>query len=277
MLDILSVGNANIDIYPSGKKFPGGSANNFAVDSSKLGLKSGFLGFVGNDENGAFLINNLKANKVKSFIKIAEEKTGTVKILSRGFNKKFIKFLGANNNLKTLDLKPYLKIAGHVHLATPPIELLKQLPKGLSVSVDPGSKLSEHSISELKKYLANVRVFFATEAEAKNITEKSYKLAAEELVKAGVKIAVIKRESVGVHIKSRDGEFDLDYLKGEVVDATGGGDAFASAFIHGLVKSKNLKECAIMGLASSAYKIGKMGAQSAPDFKELESELEFSL
>ena len=117
MLDILSVGNANIDLYLKDKtvlKFPGGSANNFAVACSKLGLSTGFLGFVGNDLNGKTIIKNLKSNNVKSFIKIANEKTGTVKILSKGFNKKFVKLPGANNNLKTLDLENYFKLAKHI-------------------------------------------------------------------------------------------------------------------------------------------------------------------
>jgi ribokinase len=269
MLDILSVGNANIDLYPKKKKFPGGSADNFAVACAKLGLKSGFLGFVGNDNNGRILIKNLKDNNVKSFIKIAKDKTGTVKVLSRGFDKKFVKSIGANKNLKNLELKSYFKIAKHIHFATPPIELLRQIKPGLSVSVDSGSELSRHSIEKLRPYLKNVKIFFASESEAKKITSKDYKSAGIELLKAGVKMAVIKRKSVGVYVKTNGGEADFPYINSKMIDATGGGDAFASAFVSGLIRGKSIKESGNMGIISSHYKLQRMGAQNTPTLKEI--------
>jgi sugar/nucleoside kinase (ribokinase family) len=272
MLDIISVGNANIDIYSNGENFPGGSANNFAVACSKLGLKSGFLGFAGNDMNGKILINNLKKNKVKSFIKAIREKTGTVKILSKGFSKKFVKHLGANKNLKDLELKPYFRLTNHIHLATPPFELLKQLIPGLSISVDPGSELSKYSIEKLSPYLKNVKVFFASESEAKKITGKPYKLAALRILNAGVKIVAIKRKTVGVYVKSHKEEFTANYIKSKVVDATGGGDAFSSAFISALIKKKSLKEAAKWGIISSSIKLKKLGAQNTPNLSELKNE-----
>lgn len=268
MLDVLSIGNANIDIY-NNKQFLGGSANNFAVACAKLGLKSGFLGFVGNDKNGRLIINNLKKNNVKSFVKIVNEKTGTVKILSEGFNKKFEKIIGANENLKKLDLKPYLKEANHFHFATPPIELLKKIPFNLSVSVDSGSKLSEYSIKELKPYLKNVRIFFATEDELKKITNKSYKMAAKELIQIGVKIVAIKRKTTGVYIKSKDEECNINYINGKIVDATGGGDAFASAFLNGIILGKSLRRAGEDGIISSYYKIQRLGAQNSPKIKKI--------
>ncbi|MDD4352850.1 MAG: PfkB family carbohydrate kinase [Candidatus Nanoarchaeia archaeon] len=273
MLDILSIGNANADIYSNGKIFPGGSANNFAVACAKLGLKSGFLGIIGNDEKGTFLINNLKKNKVKSFIRISDKNTGTVKILSKGFNKKFIKSLGANEELKNLNLEPYLKLTKNIHLATPPIELLKQLPVGLNISVDPGKELSNYSITQLKPYLKNIKIFFATEDEAKKITGKDYDLAANELINLGVKIVAIKRNSAGIYVKTLKEEFSKDYIDSKIIDATGGGDAFASAFISALILKKSVKEAANWGLISSSIKLEKLGAQNTPSLIKLKNQV----
>lgn len=269
MLDILSIGNANIDSYPNGKKFCGGSANNFAVNSAKLGLKAGFLGFIGDDKEGETIEKNLKKINVKSLAIKSREKTGLVKILSIGFKKKFLKSLGANKNLKSLQLKNYFKLAKRIHLATPPIELLKQLTPGLKISVDSGSELSKHSITELAPFLKNVEIFFLNENEAKKISGSDCFIAAKKIIDAGVRIAVIKQESKGVIIKTINEEISLPYIKSKVVDATGGGDAFASAFIYGLIKGKSIKNAGILGLKSSAIKIGRMGAQSAPDLKDL--------
>jgi alpha-D-ribose-1-phosphate 5-kinase (ATP) len=269
MLDIISVGNANIDFYPNGKKFPGGSANNFAVACSKLGLNSGFLGFIGNDEYGKFLVDNFKKNKVKTFIKICDKLTGSVEILSKGFDKKFIKTIGANIHLKKIKLTPYFKLTNHIHLATPPIELLKQLTPGLSISVDSGSELSKYSIEKISPFLKNVKIFFANEFEAKKITKKNYKLAAKDFLKNGVKIVIIKRKTVGVYVKTKKKELIVPYFNSKIVDATGGGDAFASAFVTAIIKGKSIKQAAKWGLISSNYKIQKLGAQNTPNLNEL--------
>jgi sugar/nucleoside kinase (ribokinase family) len=269
MLDILSIGNANIDSYPDGKQFCGGSASNFAVGCAKLGLKAGFLGFIGNDKEGKMIEKCFKKNSVKSMLIESKEKTGSVKILSAGFRKKFSKSLGANINLKNLSLEKYLKISKRIHLATPPIELLKQLKPGLRISVDSGSELAKYSINELAPYLKNVEIFFLNESEAKKITGKDCLIAAKKIIEAGVKIAVIKKKSEGVLIKTINEEINLAYLESKVIDATGGGDAFASAFIYGLIKKKSIKDAGILGIKSSAMKIKKMGAQSTPYLKDL--------
>ncbi|MDD5054330.1 MAG: PfkB family carbohydrate kinase [Candidatus Nanoarchaeia archaeon] len=267
MLDVLSIGNANIDIYPGKEFFPGGSANNFAVNCARLGLKSGFLGFVGNDKNGKLIIGNLKKNKVKSFIKTIDEKTGTVKILSKGFKKKFEKSLGANKELKKLKLKPYFKTAKHIHLATPPIELLKQLTPELSVSIDSGSALSKYSLSTLEPYLKNISIFFANEAEAKKITGKECETAANDFLNAGIKIIVIKKAKTGIYIKTEKQEIKIKYLKAKIVDSTGAGDALASAFIQSMLKGKSIKEAGKAGIIFSTNKMKFLGAQSSQKTK----------
>jgi pseudouridine kinase len=269
MLDMLSIGNANIDYYPNGKRFCGGSASNFAVGYAKLGLKTGFLGFVGDDKEGKIIEKNFKKFNVSAILIKSKEKTGRVNILSIGFKKKFKKVIGANANLKHLILDKYFSLAKRIHLATPPIELLKQLKPGLKISIDSGSELAKYSLDELMPYLKNVEIFFLNENEAKKITGKGFLIAARKIIESGVKIAVIKRKSGGVFIKNQNEEINLPYIESKVVDATGGGDAFASAFIHGLIKGKSIKDAGILGIKSSAMKIKKMGAQSTPTIKEL--------
>ena len=78
-MDVIAVGNANLDLIATVDKlpgldekviihklqeFPGGSASNYAVSISRLGMKSGFIGRVGSDEQGRFLINSLKKDGV---------------------------------------------------------------------------------------------------------------------------------------------------------------------------------------------------------------------
>lgn len=275
-MDVLSVGNANVDLIINASSLkvsdgftvqPGGSACNFAVGCSRLGLKATFLGFVGHDSFAEKVVSSLEKEGVKSLVKRVSEHTGFVVVFTQKRFKKFFKYPGANTNLKSLKLKPYLNKAKHVHLATPPLELLKQV-KG-SVSVDPGSTLSNYQLDELKPYLRKVKVFFPNVEEACSITGLSYKKAAEALVKAGVEVVVVKRGRYGCYLRTRDESFSTKSLDYPVTDTTGAGDAFASAFISAYLKDKSLKEACKWGIISSNICVTRLGARNSATISEL--------
>ena len=106
-LDVVAVGNLNIDLICKMKRLPGrdekllmeefarrlgGGAANFAVACSKLGLRSGFIGCVGNDEFGREILEDLRREKVDtSHIGVVGAPTGLVFSFSRK-NKKIKKF-----------------------------------------------------------------------------------------------------------------------------------------------------------------------------------------
>lgn len=81
MYDIVVVGSINADLVfeadrrPNpgetliGKDFktvPGGKGANQAIAASRLGAKVAMMGCLGEDQNGIFLEENLKANKVET-------------------------------------------------------------------------------------------------------------------------------------------------------------------------------------------------------------------
>ena len=47
----------------------------------------------------------------------------------------------------------------------------------------------------------------------------------------------------------------------EAVDATGAGDLFAAAFLHGLVQGRDAEQCARMGCVTAAEIISHIGAR----------------
>jgi len=276
MYDVLSVGNANIDLIVNDDKLPkkpeffikpGGSACNFAVGCARLGLKSGFLGFTGKDEFGSIIRKNLIKEKVKPLIKVVKDQTGFVVVFTKKRFKKFLKFEGANKYLHDLKLKNYLSKTKHLHLATPPLSLLKQA-RG-SISVDPGSRLSRYKLDELKPYLKKIDIFFPNEEEAKIITGYSYKRAARELFEAGVNVSIVKLGKGGCYLVSKDEEFHTKNLGYPPIDTTGAGDAFASAFISAWHKGKSLREACEWAIISSNICVTKLGAQNSATLKEL--------
>lgn len=287
MFDVLSVGNANVDLIINSSNLKtsegfithsGGSACNFAVGCSRLGLKAAFLGFIGNDSFAERVVTSLESEGVKLLVKQVGEHTGFVVVFTEKRFKKFFKYQGANENLEKIRLKPYLGKAKHLHLATPPLSLLKQV-KGndgsknrmnkLSVSVDPGSTISKYKLDKLKPYLGRVKVFFPNVEEARSITGLSYKRAAQALVEAGVEVVVVKRGRYGCYLRTRDESFKTKSLDYPVTDTTGAGDAFASAFISAYLKGKSLREACKWGIISSNICVTKLGAQNSARISEL--------
>jgi len=278
MLDVLSVGNANVDLMINSKRvvtatpvlMPGGSACNFAVGCSRLGLDAGYLGFIGDDDFGRIITGALKKEGVTSLAKIVKQMTGFVLVFTYKRFKKFIKHVGANENLKSLVLKPYLSKSRHLHLATPPLELLKQVPSGLSVSLDPGATISSFKLGDLAPYLKNVKVFIPNEEEALMITgRRDYHLAAFDLVNAGVEIVIIKLGKGGCYLATKDECTKFRNINFRVFDTTGAGDAFCSAFISAWLKGKTLSEACKWAIISSNVCVTKLGAQQSATIKEL--------
>jgi len=75
---VIALGDANVDLIASDESLPargkeisirnaemhtGGSTANLAVASSRLGVKSGFIGKVGEDLFGHFLVKHLHCEK----------------------------------------------------------------------------------------------------------------------------------------------------------------------------------------------------------------------
>ena len=278
MLDVLSVGNANLDLIVNSRKvvtaapilMPGGSACNFAVGCARLGLNTGYLGFIGDDDFGHLITAALKKEGVNLLAKVVNKMTGFVLVFTHKRFKKFIKYVGANELLKTLILKPYLSKAKHLHLATPPIDLLKQIPNGLNVSLDPGATIASLKLSELTPYLKNIKFFIPNEEEALKITgRRNYRFAASDLLNAGIEVVVIKLGKGGCYLKTKYESVKFRNIDFPVFDTTGAGDAFCSAFISAWLKGKSLRDACRWAIISSNVCVTKLGAQQSATLKEL--------
>lgn len=85
-MKILSIGDNCIDHYVElGKKYPGGNALNFAIYALRYeNVDSDYVGVVGNDDNGRYLIKQIKENGVDTkHITVMEGATTVTKILIR--------------------------------------------------------------------------------------------------------------------------------------------------------------------------------------------------
>jgi sugar/nucleoside kinase (ribokinase family) len=114
------------------------------------------------------------------------------------------------------------------------MQLLDQLKNPKFVAADTMNCWIENQTDELKKLLQRINALILNEGEAKMLTKvDNLAIAAEELLKMGPKVIIIKKGSHGaIALESPDNWFTLPaYPTRNVKDPTGAGDAFAGALM----------------------------------------------
>jgi ribokinase len=282
---------ASLDYFPKvdGETFvgslevrPGGSAANFAVACSRLGLKSGFIGMIGDDSEGNYLREDLRKEGVDTSGVASTNvyPTGQVYIaLDREGKRMMFAFSGAANALDEKDINvKYIASSKFLHIADlknvkPLIAAAKKAQDAeTKVSLNPGELIAVQGYDEIKDLLSNVDVFISSRNEVNQIFRtENLEYAIKKVFKSGPEIAVITLGSEGcIAADSWEALHRVPAFKTEVVDTTGAGDAFCAGLLTKLVEGKGLIEAARFASAVAALKITRLGARSLPTRKEVE-------
>jgi len=272
MVELVVLGHVSIDtiVFPDGKKIemPGGAAAAVATSAALAGARVGLVTKVGEDFPREWLERLARYVDVKG-VQILPGRTIHIWVIYRedGSVESPVEMGVAERMGETPIPEDYLK-AELFHIAPiPPEEQLKVMEKleGRRVSLDFNPTYYEdyrRNPDLLRKLVSRSYAVFPNEREAELITGlKDARKAAEELYSWGTELVVITRGEKGVLIY--DGDFhEFPALPVKVVDPTGAGDAFAGAFLAGLVKGKTLEECARLGLERAREVLKKRGSWS---------------
>ena len=292
---MVSVGNANVDIFFVVDNFPkedqeviaiehyqryGGAGANVAVALAKLGLRTCFLGCVGNDELGLGFIKDLKRYCVDTtwIYKSNELNTGRVVILIKKDTgqKMMIAYRGANALLKAeIFPEKVFKEARHLHISSLPpnkaIDFIRRVKRyEKTVSYDPGSGITA-GLNSFIPLLRQIDILFLNKSELFTLTGvNDLRRALNILLCYGVKGIVVKLGKNGALYKDNKIEVKCPAFKvKKVVDTTGAGDAFDAGFLYGFLNKLTIKDSLTLGNAVAALKIRKKGARSSPTKNEL--------
>ncbi|MFX0096857.1 MAG: carbohydrate kinase family protein [Candidatus Hodarchaeota archaeon] len=303
-LDVISVGAALVDMIAMVERFPqaddevyvpdlrigsGGSAANFAVACSRLGLRTGFIGKIGEDFLGDQLIQDFKKEGVdiQGIIRTDEIHTGLCYIpVDPDGNRRMFAFSGAANILAPNDIKSsYIDSTRLLYVASlkniPVLESAAEHAKGknILVSLNPGALIAEQGFEKTKKLLSTTDIYISSMNEVErllDITEP--KEAIEKLLQLGITKVAITLGSEGCIVANNKEQHSVPNFKVDVVDTTGAGDAFTAGFISGLLRNLSLEECGRIGNASAALCITKVGARNGlPTLDQLNNFLEKNL
>ncbi|MCM3720074.1 aminoimidazole riboside kinase [Fictibacillus phosphorivorans] len=309
---IISLGEAVVDFIPTDEtnsmyyKRPGGAPANVAVGVARLGSESVFLGKVGDDVLGDFLIDTMKSYGVNAFhvSKTEEVRTGTVFVtLSENGKRSFDfyidpsadRFLEEKNIQASLFKDRKILHIGSISLIAEPsksatekaVKLAKE--NGMWVSFDPNLRLSLWKTPALARetilsMLPHADIVKLSEEELEFITGlKKVEEGIKILQQYNIPLLFITLGDDGSYVVTEEGGEYIPAKGVSAVDSTGAGDAYVSAILHqlnqynGTLETLTLDEAAdmaVFGSVSGALTVSSKGAMtSLPTLEQIKEEL----
>ena len=252
------------------RKAPGGSAANTINGLSNLGVETGFIGKIGQDEIGEFFKTDMLRSGIKPMLSIGKAPSGRALVfVTPDSERTFATYLGAAieltaNELVESDFKGY----GYFHIEGYLVQnhdLVRQAVKiakkhSLKISLDLASyNVVEQNMEFLDEIIREyVDIIFANQDEAKAFTGLDPQGALAEL--AGLcEIAIVKVGRKGSFIQKGQEVHKIGIIDAIPLDKTGAGDLYASGFIYGLINKYPLNICGEIGSILSGKVIEVVG------------------
>lgn len=269
-MDVTALGELLIDFTPCGisdagmrlfEQNPGGAPANVLCALSNLGLKTAFIGKVGEDMHGDFLKETLDNKGVCTKGLVADSDTFTTLAFvslsetgERSFS--FSRKPGADTCLRPDELNTQALMNtrvfhfGSLSLTHEParqstlkaIEIAKE--SGAIISYDPNYRSLLWSTEEEAKFrmrsvLKEVDIIKISDEETELLTGfESPEEASLALIESGISCVVVTLGKNGAIVRTKKIFERIQGLSCKVVDTTGAGDAFWGGFLYQLVMSR---------------------------------------
>ncbi len=248
----------------------GGGATNSSVSFSRLGLKSACTALFGQDELSAFILKDLKADKIstKYLIQSPKQATDFSVILVSGDGARTILTQRGLSRLEKHHISwPKLKSSWfYISSLEGNLDLLELLigyarENQIQIALNPGSR--ELSNPSIKNLLPHLDFLLLNQQEAETLTGFSSEDSSfwPKLKSFKSKIIAVTKGRQGAHISTSTQTLFSPIILTNVIDETGAGDAFGSTFVAGLIQDKNLNQCLNMALKNSASVVSHLGAK----------------
>lgn len=311
--DVITVGRAAIDLNAveynrpmeetfTFSKYVGGSPANIAIGSAKLGLSTGFIGKLSDDQHGNFIKEYLEESNVDTGgVVIDDEGHKSGLAFTEILSPEESSILMYRDEVADLYLRPeeisedyikqtkYLVISGTALSMSPSREAVL---KALAIAKDHGvtvifeidyrsytwkSKDETSVYYSLVAKAADIVIGTRDEFDAlENITGGNNKETVEYLFNYSPELIVIKHGKEGSYAYEKSGETHRGYpYKAEVLKTFGAGDSYAAAFIAALVNGKGVQQALQYGSAAAAIVVSKHSSSDAmPTIEEIEKLME---
>lgn len=299
--DLIVAGELNPDLILHGEVTPefgqvekwvaglaltiGSSSAIFACGAARLGLRVAFIGKVGQDEFGRFMLRNLETYgiDVSAVIQDPHLHTGLSVILARpDGDRAILTYPGAIPALRLADIPAeFLARGRHLHLASyflqealrPDVPALFALAHraGLTVSLDTNYDPSERWDGGLAEALAQADIFLPNAAECCAIAGSAELPVAVDRLAQRLPLLVVKLGAAGALARRGTEEVTAPSIPVSVVDTVGAGDTFDAGFIYGYLAGWPLARALRLACVCGALSTRAAGGTAAqPTLAEAE-------
>jgi len=285
-LDVVAVGEGTIDLVletdglPGHDQkvmgrlvgwLPGGTVPNFACAASRLGLRVGFLGTVGDDEAGRTVIEDFRIRGVGvDHLRVVQgQRTNFTVIMVDATGERAIVVVPVYRYEPILDAEARAYLARAWTCYTMPVDQqgFQQLTAacrqvGTQVAIDVEPTLGA-DMEALRAILPRTDIAFFNREGLTAATESLDLWAgARQMLALGPQIVVITRGRHGALALTRHSQAEHPGFTVDVVDTTGAGDCFNAAFLVGYRRGWKLEETLAFANAAGALSVTKMGPRA---------------
>jgi ribokinase len=298
-LQVVVVGSANFDFVVKAGQLPregetvlvsnlnffsGGKGANQAVAVARLGGKASFLGAVGSDMIGDFLLQGLLANGVDTRCVKRDPVHATgcafIMLLPSGDNCIAVE-PGANFCLTPADIERAKDVIERADALSTVLEIPLEVVEAALRLARKAGKLTVLDAGPPRH--CPLEILTLADVVSPNETELAYLAgeevsgrvsaceAAEKLLTLGVQTMVLKLGSDGSMLVTEKKSKHFPACKINAVDPTGAGDAFTAALTVELAAGRDIERAIRFANCAGALAAGRMGAQpSLPTRLEVE-------
>jgi len=258
-------------------KWGGGQAANTAYALARLGVEAALIGWVGADEDGAFLREGLEGVNLDYLVEAGVSGRAYVLVDPEG-ERTILVAPNTNDALSEADIPreapastQYLHLTSFVGPGTLRLQnkLARRLYGTALISLDPGELYSRRGRESLEDLLDCTDILMVTERELGLLggDPASYP-------DWGPPLILIKRGARGARMVTPVGILDFPAdTPARLVDTLGAGDVFAAGFLAGRLNGLNLPNAMRLAVRAAAHSLAGAGREHYPDREFLETQL----
>jgi len=244
----------------------GGTAGNIAYALKLMGEDPEISAAIGRDNER--YMEWLSSNSISSdMIKVIEDEfTACCFITTDNSGNQITVFnTGAMNNSSCLDFDSLDPEETMLIISPGNLEDMVNYPrlckkKGIAYIFDPGQQLPVLPAESLAKAIEGSSILISNEYELDLIMNKTG-LSKDALLELTGKV-IMTRGKLGSMIISSYEEIEIPAVKtDQVLDPTGAGDSYRGGLISGLIRGKNIEDCARMGSVCASFAVECYGTQ----------------
>jgi fructokinase len=268
----------------------GGVTANMLTQVARLGTSTGWLGLIGDDENGriiqkAFTEDGMDLSGVE--VVRGERSALTWIPVNPGGERCIYMFPNVTGKLSVLHVKnrfsSHIKGAKHFHTEASQLPIVP-LKEAMRIAKDAGvriffdmdvtprffAQMNLGKQEELCDALKLVDVLKPCKAAAREMTGVTdYNRIADQLLNLGPKVVAITEGEDGCLIATKEKRVQVPAFRVNVVDTTGAGDAFMGGLSYGLLQGWDLERVGIFANACAALCCTKVGARAMSKLDEV--------